>query len=149
MKMKIFVFSFIFLLIGSVGFAQKNDAPKSIIRQNTSITKYHDKDELELMQKGELLKLYIERIEVLVNTLPYIAFATKSGVTMSTLGIPDNKDNRKTLDEQFEATDDFLENTVEFEKKILPYSDTSKLIAGVLFFEETLKALHTYSQFHQ
>lgn len=148
MKIKIIIFSFSLFFVVSNGFAQKKNEPKSIIREDASISKYHDKEELERMQKGELLNLYIERIKVLVKTLPYISFATKPGVTMSSLGIPNDKDNRKTLDDEFDATDDFLNETVEFQKKILPYSDTSNLIAGILFYEETLKALHEYSQYH-
>jgi hypothetical protein len=100
------------------------------------------------MQKGELLALYEERIETLIRILPYIAFATKPGVTMSTLGIPNDKDNRKALESQFDASDDFLKTTVEFQKILLPYSDTSKLISAILFYEETLKSLHEYAEFH-
>ena len=100
------------------------------------------------MQKGQLLTLYIERIESLVKTLPYIAFATKPGVTMTTLGIPNTNDNRKILDNQFEATNDFVEATIEFQNSILPYSDTRNLIGAILFYEEIMKSLHEYSEFH-
>ena len=100
------------------------------------------------MQKGELLDLYIERIEVLVELLPYIAFATKPGVTMSTLGIPNDKENRKILEDRFDSTDNFLENNLEFQKSILPYSDTTDLISAVLYYEEILKSLHEYSEYH-
>jgi hypothetical protein len=148
MKIKIIIFCFSLFFVVSNGFAQKKNEPKSIIREDASINKYHNKEELERMQKGELLDLYIERIKVLVKTLPYIAFATKPGVTMSTLGIPNDKDNRKILDDEFEATDDYLKQSVEFQKQILPYSDTSNLISAILFYEETLKSLHEYSQYH-
>jgi len=148
MNRKIIFFSLGFLLLVNIGFAQKKNEPKSIISDKVSITKYHDIEELERMQKGELLGLYIERIEVLIKTLPYIAFATKPGVTMTSLGIPDNKDNRNILDDEFEATDDYLKKSTEFQKTMLPYSDTSKLIAAILFYEETLKSLHEYSEFH-
>ncbi len=147
MKIKIVLLSFSFFLIAGIGFAQKNKAPKSII-SNVAIKKYHHKEELDRMQKGELLVLYMERIESLVKLLPYIAFATKPGVTMTTLGIPNDSDNRKALDEQFEATHDFLVATGEFEKRILPYSDTDNLVAAILFYEETMKSLHEYSEFH-
>lgn len=155
MKVKIILFSFGFLLISSISFAQKNsepkrkkDDPKSIISEGVSIKKYYNKEELERMQKGQLLVLYIERIDILIRTLPYIAFATKPGVTMSTLGIPNNNDNRKILDDQFEATGDFIEANNEFQKTILPYSDTGNLIAAILFYEEIMKSLHEYSEFH-
>jgi len=148
MKLKIISISFIFFLIASIGNAQKNKDPKSIIPEGVSIKKYHSKGELERMQKGELLTLYTERIENLVKLLPYIAFATKPGITMSDLGIPNDSDNRKMLDNQFEATDNFLETTHEFQETILPYSDTKNLISAILFYEETMKSLHAYSEFH-
>lgn len=148
MKMKIILFSFSFFLVFGISFAQKKNQPKSIINENVSIKKYHSKADLESMQKGELLVLYIERIESLVKLLPYIAFATKPGITMSTLGIPNDKDNRNALKDQFESTDNFLETNLEFQKRILPYSDTSNLIAAILFYEETMKSLHGYSEFH-
>ncbi|GAA4281282.1 hypothetical protein GCM10022260_17030 [Gaetbulibacter aestuarii] len=128
--------------------AQKHKGPKSIIRENVGIKKYHNKEELERMPKGELLGLYTERIESLVKLLPYIAFATKPGVTLTSLGIPDDKENNKVLDNQFEATDDFLSSTREFHERILPYSDTSKLIAAILFYEDMMKSLHEFSEYH-
>ena len=139
---------YLFFCCVSTVFAQTKNVSPSIISDDVSIKKYHNKSELNKMDKGELLTLYIERIESLIKTLPYIAFATKPGVTMSTLGIPNNNDNRKILDSQFEATDDYLETTVNFQKTILPYSDTSNLIAAILFYEETMKSLHEYSEFH-
>ncbi len=138
-----------FLLVFGISNAQKKDKnePQSIISTKVAIKKYHNKDELNRMQKGELLGLYIERVESLVQTLPYIAFATKPGKTMSTYGIPNTKENRKTLEDKVEGTNDFLETTIEFQKKMLPYSDKSNLIAAILFYEETMKSLHEYNEF--
>jgi hypothetical protein len=148
MKLKIILLSFSLLFLANTGFSQKKSDPQSIIKEGVAIKKYHNIDDLERMQKGELLALYEERIETLIRILPYIAFATKPGVTMSTLGIPNDKDNRKALESQFDASDEFLKTTVEFQKILLPYSDTSKLIAAILFYEETLKSLHEYAEFH-
>lgn len=132
----------------TTSFAQKSKGPKSIISDKVGIRKYHVKTDLENMPKGDLLVLYKERIETLVNILPFIAFATKPGVTMASLGIPIDSDNTKALEDQFEATDEFLEVSNEFRKRILPYSDTKNLIAAILFYEETMKSLHEYSEFH-
>ena len=148
MKTKITIFSVFFLLMISMSFAQKKkDQPQSIISGKTNISKYHSRSDLDNMPKGELLVLYIERIEVIVNILPNIAFATKPGVTLESLGIPETKDNKRALEENLEASGEYFESTIEFQKKILPYSDTSDLIAAILFYEETLKALHTYDDF--
>lgn len=147
MKVKIILLSFSLLFFTGIGFAQKKKGPKSFISEKATISKYHNKAELERMAKGQLITLYSERIKVLARTLPYVAFATKPGVTMSTLGIPTNNDNKKALDNQFDSTDTYLENTDEFHREYLPYSDTGNLIAGILFYEEIMKSLHQYNEF--
>ncbi|WP_179338631.1 hypothetical protein [Winogradskyella ludwigii] len=147
MKTKSTLFSALFFLLISFSFAQKNKESQSIISGKVNISKYHSRSDLKDMKKGDLLVLYIERIEVIVNILPNIAFATKPGITMETLGIPDTKDNKKALEENIEASTTYFDSTIEFQKKILPYSDTTDLIAAILFYESTLKALHTYEDF--
>ena len=147
MKTKFTLFIAIFFLMMSMSFAQKKNVSQSIISGKVNISKYHSRQELQEKPKGDLLILYIERIEVIVNILPNIAFATKPGVTMASLGIPDTKDNKKALEENIEASTTYFDSTIEFQKKILPYSDTNDLIAAILFYESTLKALHTYDDF--
>jgi len=148
MKTKVLLLSMCLCLVSAISFAQKRNEPKSIIKEDIAIKKYHNKEELERLPKGELLVLYVERIESLIETLPYIAFATKPGVTMSTLGIPNNSDNRKILERKFDDSADFLKSNTEFQDAILPYSDTSNLISAILFYEEIMKSLHEYSEFH-
>lgn len=148
MQTKIIFFALCFFMVSGIGHAQKKKDEMSIISEGVAIKKYHNKPELERMAKGQLLGLYVERIESLVKLLPYIAFATKPGITMATLGIPSDKDNNKSLEKQFDATDNFLESNAEFQERILPYSDTDNLISAILFYEETLKSLHEYAEFH-
>ncbi|WP_262732955.1 hypothetical protein [Gaetbulibacter sp. NE] len=148
MKTKFTILMMVFFLAMSNGFAQKKDEAQNIISGKVSISKYHDREDLEKMQKGELLDLYTERIEVIVNILPNIAFATKPGITMTSLGIPDTKDNRKALEDNKNASKIYFDSTIEFQKKVLPYSDKSNLIAAILFYEQTLKSLHTYNEFN-
>lgn len=147
MKVKIILFSLCLFLFTSIGFAQKKKGPKSFISEKATIGKYHNKGELERMQKGQLITLFSERVKVLARTLPYVAFATKPGITMESLGIPTNNDNKKALDSQLESTDNYLESTEEFHREYLPYSDTGNLIAGILFYEEIMKSLHQYNDF--
>ncbi|MDN3493601.1 hypothetical protein [Winogradskyella bathintestinalis] len=144
MNTKSTLFCAIFLLMISMSFAQKKNETQSIISGKVNIAKYHSREDLKKLKKGDLLVLYIERIEVIVNILPNIAFATKPGVTMKSLGIPDTKDNKKALEDNIEASITYFDSTIEFQKSILPYSDTKDLIAAILFYESTLKSLHTY-----
>ena len=148
LKFKISLLTLAVLFVTTLSSAQKNDDSQDIISGNVSISKYHDIEELEKMQKGKLLDLYNKRIEIIIKILPNIAFATKPGVTMTSLGIPDTKDNRRALKDNIEATTTYFDNTVEFQKIVLPYSDKNNLISAILFYEETLKALHTYNDFN-
>ena len=66
---------------------------------------------------------------------------------MRDLGIPDTKENKKALENNVEASVSYFDSTIEFQKTILPYSDTRDLIAAILFYEETLKSLHTYNDY--
>ena len=149
MKGKITLLSALFILTTAAVSAQAKNAPRSIISTTALIRKYHDQKELSGMQKGELLELYIERIKVLVKTLPYIALVTKPGVTMADLGIPDDSDHKKILDNQAVGTTTFLDTTVEFQRKMMPYSDKGNLIAAILFYESTLKSLHEFNDLNE
>lgn len=148
MKIKLLFLCLTALLVTNVTFSQKKKSDKSIINANTAIKKYHTKSDLERIPKGVLLSLYKERINSLVQILPYIAFATKPGTTMSTLGIPQASENVKALDVMLDVTGKFLNITDDFQDRILPYSDTKNLISAILFYEEIMKSLHEYSQFH-
>jgi hypothetical protein len=148
LKFKFNLLTIALLLVTTLSNAQKKDEQPYIISKDVAIEKYHDRDELNDMQKGKLLTLYNRRIEVIIKILPNIAFATKPGVTMSSLGIPDTKENRSALEDNIEATTTYFDNTMEFQKIVLPYSDKNNLISAILFYEETLKALHTYDDFN-
>jgi hypothetical protein len=138
---KIIFFSLFLLFVISDANAQKTNKPVGIISSGASLRKFHEKSELEGMQKGQLLELYIERIKVLVNTLPYIALTTKAGVTMQDVGIPDNPENNKVLALQQQNTATFLSSTVDFQRTMTPYADKGNLVTSILYYESMLKEL--------
>lgn len=146
MKVKSTLFSIILVLISFVGFGQKKVLPKSIIQRSALISKYHESKELSALPKKELLELCIERSTVITKTLPYVALATKPGVTMIDLGIPDEADYRKLLETQEEETATYLETVTAFQRKILPYAEKDKLIKAILFYEGILKSLHEFDE---
>lgn len=150
MTIKLFLRSttLIFMLIAFVQTGLSQGKEQEIISKNVKINRYHDREELLALNKGKLLELYIQRIDVIIKILPNIAFTTKPGVTMSDLGIPDTKEHRKALLDNIEATASYFEDTLAFQKLVLPYSDKSSLIAAILFYEQTLKSLHTYNDFN-
>lgn len=147
MKLKSLIHTVILLLL-FLGTSETILAQEqNIISKDVRISKYHDRDELLDFNKGDLLTLYIQRVDVLIKMLPNLAFTTKPGVTMSDVGIPDTKEHRKALADNIEATTSYFEDSAEFQKLVLPYSDKSNLIRAILFYEQTIKSLHTYNDF--
>lgn len=145
MKKIIFLGLFMLFAVGNMNAQAKK--PISIINTNgASMKKFHEKSELDGMQKGQLLELYIERIKVLVNTLPYIALTNKPGVTMADVGVPDNAENNKALLAQQTNTTEFLNTTVDFQRLMTPYADKGNLISSILYYENMLRELNQLNE---
>lgn len=147
MKSKTVILS-IFLIVVFSGLNAQNKnskGPQSIISRTAVIQKYYNINELKELNKGQLIVLYTERMKVLVKTLPYIALATRSGITIEDLGIPNDSQHKKDFESQEEAITNFIDSMVEFQTKIMPYSDTRNLITAILFYESTLKSWHELS----
>lgn len=137
---KIILFSLLTMFALQGTFAQSKK-PVSIIAMGYSLKKFHEKSELDAMKKGELITLYKERIQVLINTLPFIALATKSGVTLDDVGVPTTDENMKTLLTQQENTKQFLNQTIEFQTAMMSYSDKINIVNSVIYYENMLRAL--------
>ncbi|MES2812357.1 MAG: hypothetical protein V4670_07800 [Bacteroidota bacterium] len=144
MKKIIFLSLFMLFAVGNINAQAKK--PISIINVGASVKKFHEKSELDGMQKGALLELYIERIKVLVNTLPYIALTNKPGVTMADVGVPDNAENQKALISQQSNTQQFLLATVDFQRLMTPYADKGNLISSILYYESMLRELQQLNE---
>ncbi|SFB09212.1 hypothetical protein SAMN05660845_1551 [Flavobacterium swingsii] len=138
---KIIFFSLFLLFAVSDANAQKTTKPVGIISSGAAVKKFYEKSELDTMNKGQLLELYIERIKVLVNTLPYIALTTKAGVTMQDVGVPESAENNKVLSLQKQNTETFLNSTVDFQRAMTPYADKGNLVSSILYYESMLKEL--------
>lgn len=121
--------------------AQTKTISKSIINPTAVLKKYHEKNELERLQKGDLVDLYIERINVITNKLPFIALTNKRGITINDVGIPDNSENNKLLDKQQQTIKTFISETDTFERKLTPFADKSDIVDAILFCENILKEL--------
>ena len=140
---KIYIFFLAVFLLTSVDtVAQDKNAPKVVINIR-GISKFHDLKELNAMNKGQLMPLYVERVKILFSVIQYFGITNKSGVTFNDLGIPPSKENVQALDDEIENRTVFLGGNEQFLKSILPYSDTSNIVDAILFYEEVLKLVHT------
>ncbi|RZS92309.1 hypothetical protein [Aquimarina brevivitae] len=135
--MKIKLFSFLLVIISFSAFSQSK---KNIFfDQKTLITKFHTIGELENLKKGELIKLYSERVKEIMIVLPYIALTNEAGVSLQDVGIKEESDNIKVLDKHHDAVLDAFENTQELVTELIPYADTENIVSSILYFEEIIK----------
>ncbi len=117
--------------------------PRSIISTSATLKGYNTKEQLDVLNKRELLDLYVERLKLIIYTLPNLGLANKPGVTLDDLGIPKSPENDKALDTNINNTDVFLNSTVSFQNLMLPYVDKSDIIISILFYEDVIKKMHT------
>jgi hypothetical protein len=138
---KIIFLSFLSIIAISNVNAQSTEITKSLISTSAVIKKYHQINELEGLKKGDLVDLYIERVNVIINRIPFIPLTTKRGVSITDLGIPTSPNNIKVLENQQENIKTFLEGTEKFEKTLAPFADKPDLIDAILYLESMLKEL--------
>lgn len=136
-KIKIII---ILILLSISGIAQKKEL--SIIKTNDNIMKYYEKSELDEMNKGQLIQLYIERVKTLIGVLPYIALTRKPGITLKDIAVPLSSDEFKNLDKYQEEVVNFQKFSNEFQKSIIPYADKENIVISILYYEDILKMLN-------
>lgn len=135
------------LLLHTDVFAQKkkgSDEPagSTYVSANALISKFHTEDELKAMGKIELTKLYMERIVVLTEIIPYVALKTKPGATLTEMGIPETPLNLEHMQKEIKNKESYLaavQNTLD---DIVPYADKGNIIWAILYFEQMYKNIN-------
>ncbi|WP_062056435.1 hypothetical protein [Aquimarina longa] len=132
--------TFLFILITSSFFAQNtNDAvfftPKS------QINKFHTISDLQALKKGELVKLYQDRVKEIITILPFLSLTNEAGVRLSDIGIKEDSRHLKTLKNSVESNKKNLLVVKETIEELIPYADTDKIIWTILYYEEIIKKM--------
>lgn len=113
--------------------------PHTYVSDNAYIDKYHNEVELEKLGKLELTKLYLERVAVLTEIIPYLALnKAPAGSGLDELGIPETKTNMSHLDREVRNKDAYLNAVQETMNDIIPYADKKNIVWCILFLEDTL-----------
>ena len=131
---------FAFFFIVNVIVAQKTfDAV--FFTKGVQINRFHTITDLEGMKKGELIKLYQDRVAEIVTILPFLSLTNEAGVRLSDIGIKEDSRHLKILKNNTEAIKESLEVTKEAIEELIPYADTEKIIWTILYFEEVIKKM--------
>lgn len=132
-----------FLISPSI-FAQQEKSKNSTssmtyVSQNAKITKYHTEEELKQLGKLELTQLYMERVAVITEIIPYLALHTKPGATLKEMGIPETNLNKDHLEKEVKNKGNYLSAVKNTLDDIIPYADKSNIIWSILFSEDIIK----------
>ena len=139
MKKTILTIAVFLVLISSLNAQAKR---KGVLFDNSKlITRFHTIDELQDLNKGELIELYLERTREIFVVLPYLSLSNRPGTSLSDIGIKEDSDNLKVVEKNNEIADRAFEYTTNTIKELVPYSDTDKIIWSILYFEEMIKKI--------
>lgn len=142
--MKKFSFLFVLMLGVSTSFAQEATVPSStvtatFVSKTAKIDKYHNEVELEKLGKLELTELYLKRIEVVTEIIPYLALhRNPAGASLANLGIPETKNNVDQLEKEVKNKEHYLVTLRTTLHDIVPYADKGNIIWCILFLEEVI-----------
>lgn len=130
----------IFLLIANWSYSQKRDDGVFFVKQD-QIAKFHTIGELENLKKGDLIKLYKDRVKEIITVIPFISITNEANVRLSDVGIKEDSDHLKTLKKSTEASQESLEVLDETIDNLVPYADTEKIIWTILYYEDVIKKM--------
>ncbi len=130
------VFSTTFLFAQEEGGASTS---VTYVNATAKIDKYHNEVDLEKLGKLELTELYLERVQVVTELIPYLALhKDPAGASLSDLGIPETKTNVSHLEKEVKNKDQYTETVRATMHDIIPYADKRNIIWCILFLEEMI-----------
>jgi len=125
----------------SVGLNAQTKKKGIFFNNDKLITRFHTIDELQDLNKGQLIELYLERTREIFVVLPYLSLSNKPGVGLSDVGIIEDSSNIKVVEKNNEIADRAFVYTTNTIKELVPYSDTDKIIWAILYFEDMIKKM--------
>ncbi len=135
----------IFFITIKVAFSQSKDEAIFFVK-DAQINKFHTISDLEGLNKGDLLKLYSERVREIIITLPYLSLTNKPNIRLNDIGIKENDEHIKVLKKNNEFTKKNIEITQQTIEEFVPYADTGKIIWTILYYEEMIKKMRLGSK---
>ncbi|WP_271785067.1 hypothetical protein [Aquimarina algiphila] len=121
--------------------AQTKNQRSVLYTPDKLVTRFHTIDELQELNKGALIQLYLKRTKEIFIAIPYLSLTNTAGTTLSDLGIEESSENIKVVEKNIEIARRAFEYTENTVKKLVPYSDTSDIIWSILYFEEMIKKM--------
>jgi hypothetical protein len=122
---------------------KKGDAKSSLtyVSPTAKLAKVYTKEDLDVLGKIELTKIYMERIAVVTELAPYLALHTKPGATLQDMGIPETADNKEHLEKEVKNKEVYLASVKTTLDDIIPYADKQNIVWAILFYQEMIERI--------
>ncbi len=139
MKTLLFIMTLFFSL--TFGFAQKtksDEKKRTIVGKKATINMYHNRHDLDKLNKSSLKSLYIRRVLSIYEVLPFLPLNAIQGATVDELGVPETKKNVKMLEKDLKAKVKYTQKLEEHLYEYLGYAERGYLIDGIMFMEDLM-----------
>ncbi len=130
----------IFYLITNLITGQIKDDALFFIPED-QVKKFHTISDLEDLKKGDLIKIYQDRVREIVTVMPFLSLANEPNVRLSDIGIKEDSNHLKILKKNTEVTQEALLTIEESIEELVPYADTEKIIWAILYYEDVIKKM--------
>lgn len=135
------IFSLSFFL-SIQGFSQGTaayDTSNSFVKEDLKIDKFYKEKELEEMPKLDLINIYKDRLEYLIEVLPFMSLHPKPGATFHDMAIPETENNIEHLDKETQNKREFISSLFDTLDDVVPYSEKDHIIWSILFFDKMIQ----------
>ncbi|MCR6642912.1 MAG: hypothetical protein NVV82_28965 [Sporocytophaga sp.] len=118
---------------------QRSDSSLCFVKPNIKITKFYSKDELNKLQKLDLIEVYKSRLAYLIEILPFLSLNPAPGASFHEMSIPETETNISHLEKEMKNKQDFIKSLFETLDDVVPYSEKTNIIWSILYFDEMIK----------
>lgn len=144
MKNKI-IFTAVLFAMSITCYSQSNNLGTfSELANNSNGRIVYKSDSLMNLNKLELTNIYLQQVQILNNILPYASFNIKGQTAgVNQIDIPKSKYTNTKRDKVSDKANNYNKSMNENLYEIIPYSDKTEIVKGIIFVQEMINKLDT------
>lgn len=118
----------------------------AIAQDNQSSDMVYTLGDLEKMDKLQLTKIYLKKLNKIVRISPYMSFGYIEPKDTKTLRIPTHSINEKNMANYKKKEKEFNKVVEDNLYNIIPYSDKKDIMDSIMFMQEVIDKIESMSE---
>lgn len=135
--MRKYFLAFIFAFIMSLG---------AVAQDSQSSDMVYTLGDLEKMDKLQLTKIYLKKLNKIVRISPYMSFGYIEPKDTKTLRIPTHSINEKNMANYKKKEKEFNKVVEDNLYNIIPYSDKKDIMDSIIFMQDVIEKIESMSE---